>query len=158
MPGDTVRISFTGARQHDLAQRIRPDGKISLPMVGEVTAAGKTVAALQADLSRMYKKELQDSEVVVILDGGAAAVYVAGAVNRPSKVPLDRPMTALEAVMEAGGFTSGLANTKKVLLVRNNNGRQYTHTLDLSPALAAGTSSPVFLRPYDVIYVQERFF
>lgn len=157
-PGDTLRISFTGARQHDLAQRIRPDGKISLPLVGEVRAAGRTVGALQADLSSRYKTQLQDSEVVVILDGSAAAVYVTGAVNRPSKIPLDRPMTALEAVMEAGGFAPGLANTKKVLLVRNNNGRQYTHTLDLSPALSQASSAPVFLRPYDMLYVQERFF
>ncbi|RYD74308.1 MAG: hypothetical protein EOP84_20110, partial [Verrucomicrobiaceae bacterium] len=157
-PGDVVRISFTGARQHDLAQRIRPDGKISLPMVGEVSASGRSVATLQSDLSRLYKTQLQDSEVVVILDSSAAAVYVTGAVNKPSKVPLDRPMTALEAIMEAGGFDPGLANLKKVLLVRNNNGRQYTQTLDLTPALREQSSEAFFLKPYDVIHVQERFF
>src|SRR5688500_12142257 len=56
-PGDVVRISFTGARQHDLVQKIRPDGRISLPLVGEVRAAGRNVAALQSDLGRLYKPQ-----------------------------------------------------------------------------------------------------
>lgn len=157
-PGDVVRVSFTGARQHDVTQRIRPDGKISLPLVGEVTASGKTVGGLQAELGRLYASQLQDNEVVVILDSSAAAVYVNGAVNRPGKVILDRPMTAFEAIMEAGGFDPGLANLKKVRLVRNENGRQQSQTLDLSPVLNGKASTAFFLKPYDVLYVQERFF
>lgn len=157
-PGDVLKISFTGARQHDLTQKIRPDGRISLPMVGEVTASGKTVAALQAELSRLYQSQLQDSEVVVMVDSRAAAVYVMGAVNKPGKIPLERPMTAFEAIMEAGGFDQGLANLKKVILVRNENGRQFTQTLDLSPAISERSSAAFFLKPYDVICVQERFF
>lgn len=158
VPGDVVRISFTGARQHDVTQRIRPDGRISLPLVGEVTASGKRVGALQSELVSLYRPQLQDNEVVVILDSSASVVYINGAVNRPGRVVLDRPMTAFEAIMEAGGFDPGLANMKKVRLVRNENGRQQTQTLDLSPVLNEKSSTAFFLKPYDVLYVQERFF
>jgi len=127
-------------------------------MVGEVSARGRSVAALQSDLARRYKSQLQDNDVVVVLDSCAAVVYITGAVNKPGKVPLDRPMTAFEAIMEAGGFDPGLANLKKVTLVRNENGRQLTQTLDLSPTLHEQSSTPFFLKPYDVVYVQERFF
>ena len=157
-PGDALRISFTGARQHDLSQKIRPDGKISLPLIGEVSASGKTVAALQAELTELYRPQLQDSEVVVVVESTAAAVYVMGAVNKPGKIPLDRPMTAFEAIMEAGGFDPTYANLKKVVLVRNENGRQLTQTLDLSSTLNEGSSTAFFLKPFDVICVRERLF
>jgi polysaccharide biosynthesis/export protein len=81
MPGDVVRLSFTGARQHDVTQKIRPNGTISLPLIGEYSASGQSVTALQSDLARRYKPQLQDSEVVAVLDTSAAAVYVTGAVN-----------------------------------------------------------------------------
>lgn len=157
--GDTVSIAFTGAPELNQQQRIRPDGKLNLPLVGEVTAAGKSVAELQRDLTRRYEPQLKNTGVQVTLLSTAAAVYVTGAVNAPQKVVLDRPMTVLEAIMEAGGFARGLANPKKVLLVRQSNGRHQTQTLDLSgSALSSQTSGVVYLQPYDMIIVQEKMF
>ena len=156
--GDTVTIAFIGAPELNQQQRIRPDGKLNLPLVGEVRAAGKSVAQLQQDLTRLYEPQLKNTSVQVGLLNTAAAVYVTGAVNGPRKVVLDRPMTALEAIMEAGGFVRGLANTKKVLLVRQSNGRHETQTLDLSPGALSRQTGVVFLQPYDMIIVQERMF
>jgi polysaccharide export outer membrane protein len=158
VPGDALHITFIGNRDFDQSQRIRSNGKISLPTIGEYRAGGKTLSTVQGELSGMYKKQLQNAEVVVTLEGTAAAVYVVGAVGKPGKVTFDRPMTAFDAIMESGGFAPGLANPKKVLLIRNVNGKQETKMLDLSPALKGKTTTAFYLKPYDTLQVQERFF
>ena len=157
-PGDTLRLNFPGAREYDQVQKIRSDGRISLPIVGEVKAAGKKVGELQAQLTRLYKEQLQNSEVVVSLDAPAAVVYVTGAVGKPSRVVLDRPMTAFEAIMEAGGFQAGLANLKKVTLIRSEHGKHKTFKLDVNSTITQSSSEAIYLKPYDVIHVGERFF
>lgn len=157
-PGDVLKITFVGASDLNQVQKIRADGRLSLPMIGEVTAGGKRLGEFQAELSRLYKPQLQNSEVIVSVESSAIPVYVSGAVNRPGRVLLERPMTALEAIMEVGGFTSGLANPRKVVLIRVENGKHATHILDLSPSLKGRGADAFWLRPYDVIYVQESAF
>lgn len=156
--GDVVRLAFPGAPEMDQSQRIRPDGKISLPIVGEVDAAGKRFKDFQAELGRRYAAELKNQEVVVTLESSAASVYVSGAVNRPGRLALDRPMTVLEAVMESGGFIVGRANPKRVVVVRIEKGQHKTHLVNLGPALAGRGASAFYVKAFDVIYVHERMF
>jgi polysaccharide export outer membrane protein len=157
-PGDILSISFPGAPDLNMTEKIRPDGRINLPQVGEVKAGGKSPEALQSDLSRLFEEKLQNASVVVGLARTGAAVYVSGAVNRPGKVSMERPLTAFEAIMESGGFTPGLANPKKVILVRQTEGRQITQVLDLSPALRNEPTGTFYLKPYDTLIVQEKMF
>lgn len=152
--GDQISVSFSGAPELNTKQKIQPNGRVSLPTVGDVYAAGKTINNLQASLTSLYQPHLQDPTVVVSLESAAAGVYLSGQVLRPGKIPLDRPMTALEAVMEAGGFTP-LANPKKVTVVRNQNGKQRRYVLNLKNALTGAESSPFYVRPYDVIHVSQ---
>ena len=89
-PGDVISVTYTGAPELNLRQRIRGDGKVSLPMVGDVKAGGKALAKFQSELVRLYRPHLQDPSVVVARESTAAAVYVSGGVNNPTKIPLDR--------------------------------------------------------------------
>jgi polysaccharide export outer membrane protein len=154
-PGDEIVVTFASAPELNTRQKIQPNGKVSLPTIGEISASGKSITSLQEQMTALYKPHLQDPRVVVSLVGSAAGVYVSGAVQRPGKVPLDRPMTALEAVMESGGF-SPVANPSKVIIVRNQGGKSKNYLLNFSEALAGTESTPFYLRPYDVIYVKER--
>lgn len=156
-PGDVIKLSFPGAPELNQAQKVRADGKITAPMLGEVSVVGKRLGQLQSELSQLYKPQLKNSEVVVSLESSAIPVYVSGAVNRPGKVALDRPMTVLEAIMEAGGFVEDVANPKKVVVIRNIRGQQTTHIFDLSPALRGKTTDAFSVRAYDIIYVQQGF-
>lgn len=153
-PGDEISVAFSGAPELNTKQKIQPNGKVSLPTIGDVTAAGRTINSLQASLTSMYQPHLQDPTVVVSLESAAAGVYVSGEVLRPGKIPLDRPMTALEAVMEAGGF-SKFANPKQVIVIRKQGGKQQRYVLNMNDALAGYETSPFYLRPYDVIYVRQ---
>ena len=156
--GDVLAISFPATPELNQTEKIRPDGKINLPQVGEVRAAGKSPESLQNDLTGLYQSKLQNATVLVGLARSGAVVYVSGAVNRPGKVSMERPLTAFEAIMEAGGFTPGLANPRKVLLVRQANGQQHTQMLDLSPALRNEAGGTFYLKPYDSLIVREKMF
>lgn len=153
-PGDVISVSYAGAPEMNLTQRIRADGRVSLPLIGDVRAAGKSLPSFQYSLESAYKSHLQEPKVVVTVVSAAAVVYVSGAVTQPGKVALDRPLTALEAIMEAGGF-SPTGDPKKVSVVRTINGTHQRYNLNMTNALS-GTATAFYLKPYDVVYVGQR--
>ncbi len=155
--GDTVRITFPGAPNLNTVQQIRRDGRIALQLVGEFQAAGLTPAQLEQQLIKLYGPQLQAKEVTVAVDSSAFPIYVTGAVLRPGKIMSDRPLTALEAIMEAGGFDYTKANLKAVAVIRQENGRAARHTLNMKRVLDEGDTEPFSLRPADIIYVPEKF-
>jgi polysaccharide export outer membrane protein len=155
--GDTIKLTFPGANELSQGQKIRADGKVNLPLVGEVTASGKTVAELQKELTGLYKGQLRNSNVVVTLESGNATVIVSGFVNRPGKFSFDRPTSVFQAIMEAGGVNQ-YGNLGNIHLVRTVNGQQQTQVIDLKPALRGHTVEANYVRDGDVIYVLQKAF
>jgi polysaccharide export outer membrane protein len=153
--GDVVKITFPAAPELNQSQKIGTDGTLSLPLVGQVHAAGKTPGALQSELSNLYKSQLQDSETVVTVESRAIPVVVSGAVQKPGKVVFERPATLLEAIMEAGGFTPE-ADLKKVTVIRIVKGEHEAQAFDLRPVLKGKETKAVYVSGGDVIYVPER--
>ena len=153
--GDVIKITFTAAPELNQSQRIGADGALSLPLVGQVHASGKTVPELQRELSDLYKPQLQDSEVVITVESRAIPVVVSGAVQKPGKIVFERPATVLEAIMEAGGFTPE-ADLKKVSVIRIVKGAHEAEVFDLRPVLKGQPTSAVYVSGGDVIYVPER--
>jgi len=154
--GDIVRITFPGAPELNQAQKIRVDGKISLPIVGEVTAAGKRPIGLQEELKALYKPQLQNSDLLVTLESGTVPVYLSGAVARPGRLVFDRRMSLLEVITQAGGLRP-TANPRKVRIIRLENGEHRSQTVDMKPALSGRTAQAFYVRPNDVIHVEENF-
>lgn len=154
-PGDTVEITFPGATNLTGMHRIGPEGFITMPLVGKVMAGGKTAQELQNDLTKKYETELQDKEVIVTVVNSANAVYVTGAVLRPGKLQLDRPLTALEAIMEVGGF-SDTANRKEITVVRYEGEQNVVYHLDLEKLLVGGPVAPFYVHPRDIIHVPQK--
>ncbi len=155
--GDTLVINFPGAPNLNTSQKIRRDGRITLPVVGEFRAAGVTPSAMEKQLVKLFESELVQKEVSVTVESSVFPVFVTGAVLRPGKIVSDRPLTALEAIMEAGGFDYSKANLKAVTVIRHENGQTSHHKLDLKRVLKGGQSDPFKLKPSDIIYVPERF-
>jgi polysaccharide export outer membrane protein len=155
--GDSVRISFPGAPNLNAVQQIKRDGRIALQLVGEVQAAGLTANQLEQELLKLYGPQLQTKEVTVAIESSQFPVYVTGAVLHPGKITPDRPMTALEAIMEAGGFDYARANTKAVTIIRHEGGRTEHFKLNLKRVLQGEQEEPFDLKPSDIIYVPERF-
>jgi len=154
-PGDVVKISFPAAPELNQTQKVGTDGTLSLPLVGEVHAAGKSPGQLQSELATLYKPQLQDNEVLVTLETRALPVVVSGAVQKPGKIVFERPATVLEAIMEAGGFTPE-ADLKKVSLIRIVKGEHYSQVFDLRPVLHGKPTPAVYVSGGDVIFVPEK--
>jgi polysaccharide export outer membrane protein len=155
--GDVLKISFPDSPSLDTTQQIRRDGKISLPLVGEVQAAGISTSELESRLVSLYASQLVSKQITVEVVNSTVTVYVTGAVLRPGKVLSNHPMTALEAVMEAGGFDYTKADLKHVTVIRQEENGTKKYILDLKRVMEGETGEPFYIKPDDIIYVSERF-
>jgi polysaccharide export outer membrane protein len=155
--GDVVRLAFPGAPDLNQSQKVRTDGKLNLPLIGEVDVAGKTVASLQEDLARLYKPQLQTTTVVVTLESSATQVVISGAVGHGGKFSFERPTTIFQAIMEAGG-ASEFGSLKNVHLIRLVDGKQQTQILDLRPITSGKPTRPYYVRDGDIIYLPRSMF
>jgi polysaccharide biosynthesis/export protein len=155
--GDTVRISFPGAPTLNTVQQIRRDGRVTLPLIGEFKAAGLTPPDMEKELIERYGPQLQTKEVTVSVDSSAFPIYVTGSVLRPGKILSDRPLTALEAIMEAGGPDYTKANLKSIRIIRTENGQTEHFVINLKNVLKGSADDKFKLKPADIIYVPERF-
>src|SRR5882762_8305017 len=145
--GDVVKLTFSSAPELNQSQKVRADGKLSLPLVGEVDAAGKTVGQLQSALVEIYKPQLKTPEVTVSLESSLTTVTVSGAVNKPGKVAFERPTTVLQAIMESGG-PSEYGTMRRVRLIRTVNGIQKSQVMDLHDI--GKETKPFYVRDNDI--------
>jgi protein involved in polysaccharide export with SLBB domain len=153
-PYDVIRMRFLYWPELDDEQTIRPDGKISLLMVGDVEAQGLTPDQLQKKLLGLYESKLNNPEINVVVSALASnRVYVGGEVLTPGLILVQSKMTALEAVMQAGGFKEDTAKKGSVVVVRQQDGKQVAQTVDLRKALKHPETATFYLQPYDVVYV-----
>ena len=156
-PGDVLKLSFAEESDLDQAQKIRRDGKISLPFLGEVTAAGRRVIDLQRELVRRYDEYLDNPEVLVTLENGVATVIVSGFANRPGSITFDRPTTVYQAIMQAGGV-SDYGSASNIHLTRIIDGVQRTETINLRPSIRGKPTQPKYVQDGDVIYISRSLF
>jgi polysaccharide export outer membrane protein len=155
--GDTIEIRYFYTPELNKTQIVRPDGKIVLQLVGEVVAAGKTPNELTQELLKKYVKFLKQIDIAIFIESyGSRTVYVGGEVNNPGEVPILMGLTALEAVMLAGGVNSTTASLSKVVIVRQQGGKYVRHVLDLEEVLQGNDDKPFFLMPGDLVYVPSR--
>ena len=155
--GDTLKISFPGAPNLDSTYQIRRDGKITLTLGGEITAAGFTPTELEKEILRVYEAQLAVKQVVVLATSSGYPIYVSGAVLRPGKLTIDRPITVVEAIMEAGGFDRAKADPKKVSILRQIDGKSMTFKVDVQAMIDGKQPKPFYLKPSDIVTVPEKF-
>jgi polysaccharide export outer membrane protein len=155
-PGDIIKVTFAEESDLDQTQRIRRDGKISLPLIGELTAAGKRLMDFQREIVSRYEGQIDNPEVLVTFDG-SATVIISGFANKPGKVVFDRPTTVFQAIMEAGGV-SDYGSLSNIHLTRIINGEQRTETINLKPAIRGKPTQPEYVQDGDVIYISRSLF
>jgi len=152
--GDTIRIDFPGAPNLNTRQQISRDGIISLSLVGDIVAAGKTPRQLQDELKVLYAPQLVTKEVTVSIESAAFPFFVTGAVLRPGPYSSSRPISVLESIMQAGGFDETRANKKGVRILREGH---KPFIINLKQVIDEGDTHPFYLKPSDTVYVPERF-
>ncbi len=132
---------------------VRPDGMISMPLLGDIKAAGKTPTQLADEITIKLKKYVLDPNVTVTVQGmNSKIVYLIGEVGRPSPIGMTPGMTLLQAIATAGGLTP-YANSKKIYILRNDGGKQQKIPVQYKQALRGDGSFNLTLNPGDTIVV-----
>ena len=124
--GSQDMLDISVWREPDFSRTVpvRPDGKISLPLLNDMQAAGLTPSQLAAELTKTLSKFVTNPQVTIIVTQiNSQRFYVLGEAARPGAYTLIPEMTILQALSNAGGFTP-YANSKKIYLLREENGRQ----------------------------------
>lgn len=123
-PQDVLDINVWKETELTRSVPVRPDGKISLPLLNDLQAAGLTPSVLAANIAEGLKKFITDPQVTVIVSQiNSQRVYILGETVRPGAYPLLPGMNVLQALSSAGGFTM-FANTKKIYVLRQEGGKQ----------------------------------
>jgi polysaccharide biosynthesis/export protein len=156
-PGDVIKVAYADESVPDQTQRIRRDGKVSLPLIGELTAAGKRPIDFQHELVSRYEGELDNNEVLVTLENGVATVIVSGFANKPGAFTVDRPTTVYQTIMLAGGV-SDYGSLSNIHLTRIINGVQSTERINLRSSIRGKPIQPKYVQDGDVIYIARSLF
>jgi protein involved in polysaccharide export with SLBB domain len=153
--GDLLAIKFFRNPELNEELTVRPDGMISLQLVGEIRAAGLSPAELNAVLAKRYADEVADPRVTTIVrDTAGQRVYIGGEVARPGLIKLRGGLTAFQAVQEAGGFLKSARMSEIVLIRRGVDDASTGHLIDLRPVQQGERPEvDVPLQPYDVVFV-----
>jgi protein involved in polysaccharide export with SLBB domain len=149
-PGDEVEMRTPGAPENNKTVTIGPDGRVALPLVGDVMMANRNLDEVRQDLEHRYGSQLRRPTVELSVKAAPIKVFVGGEVNLPNAYEMIGDGNTLNAVIQAGGFRTS-ADTKHVVLIRRSrDGGAMMKTVNLEQAFHHGWQP---LRRGDVIYV-----
>ena len=153
--GDELEIKSIYNPEINATVVVRPDGKISMPMATDMVATGKTPNELAKDIAAKYAAEYKQPEVAVIVKTFSGhRVFVGGEVRKPGTVSLAGPLTVLQAISQAEGFSES-AKISDVIVIRRDAKNQPTPiVVDLKKAMnGKDPKQDMQLKPYDIVYV-----
>jgi len=153
-PEDTLRIDVWKETEISRTIPVRSDGKISLPLLNDIQAAGLTPLQLSTVITEGLKKYMNNPQVTItVMEVRSRRIYVTGEVTRGGAFPLLPGMTALQAVTSAGGFTP-FAKTKAIYILRMENGKQVKHPFNYKDVVnGKKPEDNIQLEPGDTIVV-----
>jgi polysaccharide export outer membrane protein len=159
-PLDTLKIFVWRSPELSTTSPVRPDGRISIPLVADLQAAGKTPSELSKDVEKALSPFVQNPTASVVVekfaDNSAQAVRVLGEVKQPTAVPYRPHITALDVVVAAGGLTEFANGNGARLIRRDAEGGGKSYHLNLDDLLTGGNlSENAKLRPGDLIVVPQ---
>jgi polysaccharide export outer membrane protein len=154
-PDDVVEVFVYKEQELSTTVVVRPDGKISLPLIGELSVNGKTAVELQKEVAQRLTQFISQPTVnVIVKEVNSAKVTVAGEVKTPGMYKIKDRATVVDAVALAGGFTE-YAKRDKVTLIRiESNGQQHRFQINVDDQLKGRKGDLFYILPYDKIWVQ----
>ena len=150
--GDKLRVEVYKDAQLSQSVQIRPDGKITLPLIGDMAATGLTPIELRDQIAKQLKEYITNPTVtVIVVEAQSAQAYIMGEVSHPGAVQLHGPVTIVQAIAMAGGFKE-FANTKDVKILRPNGSGIQTLRFNYKDVLN-GEAKPIYLKSGDTVIV-----
>jgi polysaccharide export outer membrane protein len=152
--GDKLRIEVYKDAQLSQSVQVRPDGKITLPLVGDLDATNRTPIELRDTIATSLKEYMTNPVVtVIVVEATAATAYVMGEVNHPGSVNLQAPLTILQALALAGGLKD-FADAKNIKILRKTATGVQAIAFNYKDAVKSA-HAPIYLRPGDTVVVPD---
>ncbi|MHB8783887.1 MAG: polysaccharide biosynthesis/export family protein [Desulfobacteria bacterium] len=152
-PEDQIRVSVWENAQLTLDLVVRPDGKISMPLIQDVVAEGRTAAELATTIHDRLLTFIKEPQVsVIVLQVNAPKYFVIGNVTRPGTYPLRSETSVLQALSLAGGFTQ-FASPRSIKLIRNAAGKQEVRKVNYNKIIDEDGEGNYLLKSGDTIVV-----
>lgn len=153
-PEDVLDVFVWKEPDLTTAATVRPDGKISVPLIGDLPASGRTASQLQQEITKRLSHFVSEPVVTVIVKQfNSFTIPVLGEVRRPDVYKVSRKITVLDAIALAGGFTE-FAKKDHVIVIRKSSSGEQRITINLKKYLKDGTGEPFYLKPSDVVFVE----
>jgi polysaccharide export outer membrane protein len=150
--GDKLRVEVYKDAQLSQSLQIRPDGKIALPLIGDVAAAGKTPTELRDTLTASLREYITNPVVtVIVVETTPGSVFIMGEVSKPGAQPINGPTSILQVLAMAGGFRD-FAHTKDIRILRKTPTGLRTIEFNYNEAIKA-TGAPLMLEAGDTVIV-----
>ena len=154
-PDDVVEVFVYKEQELSTTVVVRPDGKISLPLIGELSVNGKTAIELQKEISQKLTQYIAQPTVnVIVKEVNSAKVSVLGEVKTSGMYKIKDRATVLDALALAGGFTEYAKRDKVKVFRILANGQQQQYLVNVEDQLKGRKGDLFFILPYDKIYVQ----
>ena len=154
-PGDELEVALPMAPELSKTVTVQPDGRITLPLVGSVMAADRTIPELQTTLADAYAGQLLRPLVEINPKAAPLKVFVGGEVRNPGIFDMTGDGDALRAVIQAGDFMNTADRTEVVIIRRGPDGRGMIRRVNLQKGLKSGAADLVPLRRFDIVYVPK---
>ena len=153
-PADVLSIVFWRDKDMTADVTVRPDGKITLPLLNEVTAGGYTPEELRVRLVEAAKAYIEDpNATVVVKEIRSRNVFITGSVAKPATYPLNGEMTVLQLIAVAGGLQE-YADAKNIVVIRSENGRPQYFKFNYKDVISQKRAAQnVVLKPGDTVVV-----
>jgi len=151
---DLLSIVYWKDKEMSADAKVRPDGRIALPLINEVQVAGLTPEQLQKRLTEESKKYMEDASItVVVREINSRKVFITGEVNKPGPYPLTSATTVIQLISLAGGLRD-YANAKNIMIMRSEGGRQVALKFNYKDvASGRNLAQNVELKPGDTVVV-----
>jgi len=160
-PGDTLEVFVWRNAELSVTVPVRPDGKISTPLVEDMVAVGKTPPQLARDMEKVLSEYVRAPKVNIIVTTAASAfslVKVVGQVQHPSALPYREGMRVLDAILAVGGLTQ-FASGNRARIVRTENGKETVIHVKVADLVNSGdVRQNALLKPGDVLVVPQSMF
>jgi polysaccharide export outer membrane protein len=152
-PEDQIRVSVWENKDLTLDVVVRPDGKVSMPLIQDVVAEGRTAAELANTIHEKLRAFIKEPQVsVILLQVNAPKYFIIGNVTKPGTYPLRSETSILQALALAGGFTQ-FASIRSIKLIRNSAGKQEVRKVNYNDMIDEGGEGNYILKSGDTIVV-----
>lgn len=154
--GDVLEVVFFSHPEQNRFVTVRPDGRITLPYVGEMVARGKEPAALSEEIETAYSEVLVEPQVDILMSKMGGRYYMIGEVQSSGEFEYEKPITLMQAIARAGGYTDDARLTNFIVIREDGEGGRFAAILNMREYMSSPEKyGDIYIQPEDIVWIPK---